>query len=141
MNDDAFSGSKIALLCDQCVLVYQRDDFDHIPFPGLWDLPGGGREGEETPIACALRELEEEFSLKINADRISWVRRYDGAETGGLATYFMAAPITTADIAAIRFGDEGQRWRLEPVDAFLSNDKAIPHLKARLREYLDAQAE
>nr|WP_231692828.1 NUDIX domain-containing protein [Vibrio campbellii] len=28
-------------------------------YPNYWDLPGGGREGNETPEDCALRELKE----------------------------------------------------------------------------------
>lgn len=45
-----FSGAKIALLCDGQLLTYQRDDKPGIPWPGLWDLPGGGRESDESPL-------------------------------------------------------------------------------------------
>ncbi|MGC1332995.1 NUDIX domain-containing protein, partial [Pseudomonas sp.] len=51
-----FSGAKIALLCDDLILIYQRDDKPNIPWPGLWDLPGGGREDDETPLQTAVRE-------------------------------------------------------------------------------------
>ncbi|TRY16665.1 NUDIX domain-containing protein, partial [Geobacillus sp. LEMMJ02] len=71
-----FSGSKIALFKDREILVYRRDDKPDIPFPGLWDLPGGGREGNETPEACVLRELHEEFGVTIPGSRISWSRVY-----------------------------------------------------------------
>ncbi|WP_162869177.1 NUDIX domain-containing protein, partial [Escherichia coli] len=50
MTDRAFGGAKIALLCDGRLLVYQRDDKPGIPWPGMWDLPGGGRENGETPL-------------------------------------------------------------------------------------------
>ncbi|MCA8348969.1 NUDIX hydrolase [Burkholderia cepacia] len=71
-----FSGSKIALFKDRDILVYRRDDKPDIPFPGLWDLPGGGRESNETPEACVLRELHEEFGLTIPGSRIGWSRVY-----------------------------------------------------------------
>lgn len=47
-----FSGAKIALLKDDQILSILRDDIPTIPFPNTWDLPGGGREGEETPFDC-----------------------------------------------------------------------------------------
>lgn len=62
----------MALLCDGSILTYLRDDKVGIPFPGFWDLPGGGREGSESPVECALRELEEEFALRLPAGRIEW---------------------------------------------------------------------
>ena len=45
-----FSGCKIALLCDDKLLTILRDDKASIPYPNMWELPGGGREGEETPL-------------------------------------------------------------------------------------------
>jgi 8-oxo-dGTP diphosphatase len=58
-----FVGCKLALLDGERVLVYTRDDRPDIQFPGMLDLPGGGREGNESPEDCVLRELEEEFGL------------------------------------------------------------------------------
>ena len=45
-----FSGCKIALLRDDKLLTILRDDISTIPWPNMWELPGGGREGEETPL-------------------------------------------------------------------------------------------
>ena len=56
----SFSGAKLALFLGADLLVIKRDDRPDIPYPGYWDLPGGGREGDETPQACALRETYEE---------------------------------------------------------------------------------
>ena len=42
-----FSGAKLALFLGADLLVIRRDMRPDIPFPGHWDLPGGGREGEE----------------------------------------------------------------------------------------------
>ncbi|MEM1037728.1 MAG: NUDIX hydrolase [Pseudomonadota bacterium] len=132
-----FSGSKIALFCGDELLVYLRDDFEHIPFPGCWDLPGGGREGEESPEACALRELEEEFGLILSKERIVWKQRYESSRTGGLPSYFFVADITQSEISEIEFGSEGQRWEMAPVQAFLKDEDAILHLVERITDYLD----
>ena len=139
MTDLDFSGSKIAVFCGSKLITYQRDDFDYIPFPGCWDLPGGGREQCETPEQCALRELQEEFELAIPEDRISWKRRYASTTPNGLDTYFLVTNIDENELASIQFGSEGQRWKLACIDWFLSDQNVVPHLVTRLEDYLSAQ--
>ena len=82
-TEPPFAGAKIALLHGASVLTYLRDDFAHIPFPGHWDLPGGAREGAESPEDCALRELEEEFGLALPPERLLWRRDYRSDHLGG----------------------------------------------------------
>ncbi len=43
--------------------------------------------------------------------------------------------ITPVQIAAIRFGDEGQRWRMMPVEQFIHHPQGIEHLRRRVAEY------
>jgi len=81
-----FSGAKIAVLCDGRLLTYLRDALPTIPWPGLWDLPGGGREDAETPLQCALRETREEFGLSLDPAWIVWERVYAGQGMNGLDT-------------------------------------------------------
>lgn len=134
-----FSGAKIALLCDTHVLVYLRDDKPTIPYPNQWDLPGGGREGDETPAECALRELHEEFGLRLARDRIHWSREYARANIAAPhTTHFFVATLAMEETERIVFGHEGQHWRLMPVTEFLARDDAITHLQARLQDYLES---
>ena len=46
------------------VLLLLRDDTVDIPFPNMWDIPGGKVEDNETPIEAIRRELMEEMSIK-----------------------------------------------------------------------------
>ncbi len=131
-----FSGAKIVLYSGCHLVAYLRDEKPNIPFPGLWDLPGGGRELDETPIRCAIREVEEEFGLRIAIDRIVLNRRYESGTEGGQSSFFLAAPLRAAEIGQIVFGDEGQRWRMMSFDEFLGKENAVPDLKARLKECL-----
>jgi 8-oxo-dGTP diphosphatase len=131
-----FNGTKIALFSPGAVLVYLRDIKEGIPWPGLWDLPGGGREGDESPIDCALREVEEEFGIRLPVHRVSALHRYDGASAGNLPTYFCIGTITQAEIDQIEFGDEGQRWKLMDPQEFMSRSDAVPHMQERLARHV-----
>ncbi len=67
-----FKGAKIALLFQGLLIAYQRDQKPEIPFPGMWDLPGGGREDDESPVECAIRETREEFDIAVDPAWIVW---------------------------------------------------------------------
>lgn len=136
MIDQDFGGAKIALLYGGQVLVYLRDDNPAIPWPGCWDLPGGGREGDETPVQCVQRETEEEFGILLPARQIVWQQRYAGITPGSPHTWFMVGEITLAQIAAIRFGNEGQCWQMMPADEFVRHPQGIAHLRQRLADRL-----
>ena len=63
-----FSGCKIALLCDDKLLTILRDDISTIPWPNMWELPGGGRENEETPIFMVGTSTQEECASIVFGD-------------------------------------------------------------------------
>ena len=132
-----FGGTKLAALLGDALLVYRRDDKPDIPFPGLLDLPGGGREGGESPAACALRELAEEFGVCVATDRIHYSRAYRLAD-GVTVSHFLAVHLSEDEVAAVRFGDEGQDWALLPIADYLSDPDAIPRLCDWLAHYLTA---
>lgn len=135
-NGTAFSGTKIALICETHIIAYLRDNKVGIPFPGLWDLPGGGREADENPIECALREVKEEFGLRISPDRVKALTRYPSQMPDGLDTYFCLAEVDAKEIRQVKFGEEGQFWSLMPINEFIAHEEAIPHLQQRLKALL-----
>jgi 8-oxo-dGTP diphosphatase len=128
-----FTGAKVALIHGDEVLVILRDDLPGLPWAGYWDLPGGGREGDETPEACVLREVAEEIGLRIVPERLIWRSEHPSTTRPGAVAVFFAAGITAAEIATVRFGDEGQGWRMMALAEFLCHDKAVPFLQDRLR--------
>ena len=135
-----FTGCKIALFCDDRILTILRDDISTIPWPNMWELPGGGREAEETPFECVQREVFEELGLKLEEAAIVWVKEYQGMLDSDKTSIFMAGTITQEDFASIAFGDEGQTYQMMDVSQFLSDKKVIPQLQARLRDYLEVRA-
>ena len=128
-----FVGAKVALVCGRSILTYLRDDHDGLPWRNAWDLPGGGREGTESPEACLLRELHEEFSLLLSPARLIRRRVWPSMLDPSRASVFFAGRITEAEITAIRFGDEGQCWQMMRVAAFLSHPQGVPEMQRRAR--------
>ncbi|AGT07246.1 NUDIX hydrolase [Paracoccus aminophilus] len=131
----SFHGAKLLLIHDGALLTALRDNFPHIPFPHHWDLPGGGREGGESPVACARRELFEEFGLDLAPARMTG-RSYPAVGAPGQVSWFFRGEITAAEIAAIRFGEEGECWQMMPIADYLAHPKAVPHFKTRVRDAL-----
>lgn len=127
-----FVGAKVAMLCGDALLTYLRDDKPGLPWPAMWDLPGGGREGTETPENCLLREVQEEFGLILPPDRLIWRKVWPSMMDASRASIFFAGRITRDEIAAIRFGDEGQYWQMMPVADYLSHPSAVPELQRRV---------
>ena len=59
-------GSSIIFINDNNeILLFLRDEKPSIPFPNMWDLPGGHVEENETPKQCIVREMKEEMELDI----------------------------------------------------------------------------
>ena len=126
-----FVGAKAALFCEGLVLTYLRDEKPGLRWPGLWDLPGGGREGAESPEDCLLRELSEEFGLRLSVDRLVWQRVFPSMVDAQQKSVFFGGWLARDEVAAIRFGDEGQGWELMPVAGFLGHPKGVPEMQQR----------
>jgi 8-oxo-dGTP diphosphatase len=131
-----FSGAKLAILVGDRLLTILRDDRPDISWPGYWDLPGGGREGAETPAACALRETHEELGLALPEAALTWGRAFPRWDGTAAEDWLFVTRDDRLDLGRVRFGDEGQRWEAMPVSEFLAGPGTIPHLAERLRIYL-----
>lgn len=119
------------MFCGASVLVYLRDEKPGLRWPGLWDLPGGGREGDESPEVCLLRELHEEFGLRLTLDRLVWRGVFPSMIKSGQESVFFGGRLTRQEVQQIQFGDEGQGWELMPVSVFLSHRRAVPEMQRR----------
>lgn len=126
-----FTGAKAALFCGAGVLTCLRDDRPGLPWPGLWDLPGGGRNGTESPEDCLLRELWEEFGVWLPPERLVWRRVFPSMVDPAKLSVFFGGRLTAAEIEAVRFGDEGQGWDLMPIADFLGHSGAVPEMQRR----------
>ena len=131
-----FTGSKIALICGGKVLTILRDDKDDILCPNMWDLPGGGREGDESPFDCARREVYEELGIHLTEECLLWSKVYSSVLFEWKQSVFMVGQLSQDQFDSIVFGDEGQAYQLMKVEEFLTSSQVIPQLQRRLRDYL-----
>ena len=113
-----FTGSKIALICGDKVLTILRDDKDDIPCPNMWDLPGGGREGNESPFECATREVYEELGIHLDEDCLLWSKIYPSVIFKDKQSVFMVGQLRQEQFDNITFGNEGQAYKLMLIEDF-----------------------
>ena len=132
-----FTGSKIALICGESVLTILRDDKENIPWPNMWELPGGGREGDESPFECAAREVYEELGIYLNENCLLWSKVYPSMLFEGRQSVFMVGQLSQDQFDSIVFGDEGQAYKLMNIEVFLSSSQVVPQLQDRVRDYLE----
>lgn len=135
-----FIGVKAALLLkNKQLLIIQRDNKPGLRFAGLWDFPGGAREDNETPFECAAREAKEELDIDLKESMVIWQKTYPAMHDLNLIAYFMVIKITDTDIGSIKFGDEGQGWKLISINDFMEANDVVEQLKGRLKDYLTEQ--
>lgn len=132
-----FQGCKIALICGDKVLTILRDDKDDIPCPNMWELPGGGREGDESPFECAAREVYEELGIHLTEDCLLWAKVYPSMLFADKQSVFLVGLLTQEQFDNITFGDEGQGYQLMNVEEFLSSSQVVPQLQDRVRDYME----
>ena len=132
-----FQGCKIALFCGDKLLVILRDDKENIPWPNMWELPGGGREGDESPFECAAREVYEELSIRLTKDCLLWAKVYPSMLFEDKQSVFLVGKLTQEQFDSIIFGDEGQGYQLMNVEEFLSSSQVVPQLQERFRDYME----
>ncbi|SFJ50653.1 NUDIX hydrolase [Celeribacter neptunius] len=133
-----FNGAKIAILRGDHVLTLLRDDIPDIPYPNHWDLPGGGREGDETPFETAARELFEELSVEIAPEQVIYHVIEEGYSDPTMKVHFFVARWEDLSDAHIRLGDEGQRWDWMPARTYITREDAVISLRQRLTRALAA---
>jgi 8-oxo-dGTP diphosphatase len=134
-------GSGVFLIApDGAILLQQRDD--DVPPAGIgrWAIPGGGREGDESPRDTALREFEEETGIRLDHLRFyATVTReaLPGLIPRALHLFFADDAVDRARIA-VNEGLDFRYWRpaeipalpMNPVtrtlvDGFLAHDKYL----------------
>jgi 8-oxo-dGTP pyrophosphatase MutT (NUDIX family) len=72
--------AAILIVTDGRVLLQRRDDKPNILQPGKVGMFGGHREGTESFIECVVREISEEISFRLPAERFQHLFSLDGPD-------------------------------------------------------------
>jgi 8-oxo-dGTP diphosphatase len=71
-------GASIIFVNDKSqILLFLRDDKPGIPYPNMWDIPGGHVEDGQTPEQCIVREMKEEMDLTLEQFELCSVMEFD----------------------------------------------------------------
>ena len=76
-------------------------------FKGGWEIPGGKLEPDETPEQCIVREIQEELSTQVKAEKILGVVDYD-YPTFHLTMHCILCTIVSGNLQLIEH--EASRW-------------------------------
>jgi 8-oxo-dGTP diphosphatase len=127
----------VALFLGDSLVSILRDDLPHIPYPNLWDLPGGARDPGETPFQTVAREVHEELGLHLPLSAVHWQADFAANYRPGAWVGFFVARLPREAVDQIRFGTEGQRWALFGLDAFIALENRVPSYGERLARWID----
>ena len=108
------------------ILLLLRDENPEIPYPNMWDIPGGHVEPNETPEQCIVREMKEEMRLDIEIPHLFLVTEFsDRTEY----TFWRRMNLTIEEICLA----EGQRLK-----RFSKSDVANIELACQFDQVVDA---
>jgi|GEM_PF-1390459 len=127
----------------------QRDPNPDIPFPGYWELPGGGveqhdytRAGKLGPeVRCARREAFEEVRILVSEADVIWHARYPSIADRTAYNAFVVANGTPDALGSMQLGNEGRRCAFMPVEEFLQRDDVLAPHQQRLTDFLRGTSE
>jgi 8-oxo-dGTP pyrophosphatase MutT (NUDIX family) len=118
-------------------LLQQRDDIVGIIHPGKVGLFGGHREGNETFLECVVREVHEELSYFIPAERFEYLTGITGedidTDSGGSVRgdFFVARDIPVEALVVT----EGSLLVVDPGDVTALFQRLTPTARFALKAY------
>lgn len=133
-KDRNFHGVKGLIFIEDKILVYRRDNKTK-SFPFYIDLPGGGKEEDESAFETFKRESREEFGISIEKENVTYAKKYTSAMDQSKESYFIVIK-TYKTKDDVNFGDEGLEYFLLKIEEYLQLNDSIPRQKEKVEEYL-----
>jgi 8-oxo-dGTP diphosphatase len=117
-------------------LLQQRDDIVGILHPGKVGLFGGHREADETFLDCVVREIHEEISYFVPAERFEYLASLMGGDIDTEGGYvreevFIARGIPVKELVVT----EGSLLVAEPVEIIDIGHKLTPSTRFVMKAF------
>ena len=133
-----FNGAKGLVFLGDKILIYRRDN-NTTNNPERIDLPGGGREGDESPFETFQRETKEEFGIDIKEDEIEFSCTIPSVIEPGKKSFFLVAKTSRIKPEDVVFGNEGIEWMMMSPSEFIEKSDGIKRQQERVKKYLAAE--
>lgn len=131
-----FHGVKGLVFIGEKMLVSRRDN-NTSDFPLHIDLPGGGKENNETPFEAFKREVKEEFGIEIEQSDIVYAKQYMSVMDITKESYFIVVKPLNIKESDIIFGDEGLEFFFIKPEEYLKLSDGIGRHQAKVAEYVE----
>jgi 8-oxo-dGTP diphosphatase len=118
------------------LMLQRRDDIVGIVHPGKVGLFGGHREGDETFLECVVREIHEEISYFVPAERFEYLASLSGedvdVEGGSLrAEFFVVSGIPIEGLTIT----EGALLVARPEEVIKIDHKLTPSARFAMKAF------
>jgi 8-oxo-dGTP diphosphatase len=133
-----FHGAKGLVFLGDKILTYRRDQKTN-HFPLQIDLPGGGREGDESPFETFRREVKEEFGIDIKEKDIESSYAIQSSVDPSKTAFFMVTYPLLYSKSDIILGDEGLEWLLMTPQEFIKRTDAVKRHQDRVVKYMKGE--
>ncbi len=130
-----FNGANGLIFLGEKILVYRRDA-GAPKDPLRIDLPGGRREGDESPFDTFKRETYEEFRLALQKDDIQFCCTIPSVVAPDKKSFFFVTKPLKTRMESIVFGNEGAEWFLLTPQEFMCRPDGIDRQQQRVEKYL-----
>lgn len=146
IDTDTFNGNALfhgvkglIRVADKIIVV--RRDTKTMKYQLQLDLPGGGREGNESPFETLKREIRETLGINLGPDDIAFSVRYDNPSGHAQDTFFLVTKELTLDPHKINFGEKGLMYSFMTMHEFIKRPDAVEKQKGRIINYLNCAME
>jgi 8-oxo-dGTP diphosphatase len=135
-KDIDFQGVKGLVFLGGKIIVFRRDN-NTKNFPLQIDLPGGGREDQESPFETFKREVNEEFGINIEKKDIVYAKKYQSILDLSKDAYFFATKSLNIKENQIVFSDEGLEFFLVTPQGFINTKDGVRRQQDKVAYFLE----
>lgn len=136
-KDIDFHGVKGLVFIGDKIVVFRRDTKTD-NFPLMIDLPGGGREANESAFETFKREVNEEFGITIRKTDVVFSKKYQSVLNPSKEAYFIVTKPLDIKENDIIFGDEGTEFLLMSPQDFVNSNEGVKRQQDKVAHYLNS---